>query len=60
MEDAILDRETILIIAGVVLATLVAGISWMYKQYKAEKEINDLTVITQGIIEYYRDKGYSD
>ena len=50
---ATLDRGISLVIAGVVLAGVVAGISWMYDTQKKEEFMNDLHVISTGVKTYY-------
>ena len=50
---ATLDRGISLVIAGVVLAGIVAGISWLYDTHKKESFMNNLHVISTAVKGYY-------
>ncbi len=55
---ATLDRAVSLVIAGAILSGVVGGIAWLYKINEKDKFINDLHIISSGVISYYSHAGF--
>ena len=51
--SASLDRGISIVIASVVLAAIAGGVSWLYNQYTYKKFINDFSMYSIAIQEYY-------
>ena len=52
--SASLDRGISIVIASIVLAGIVAGVSWLYNQYTYKKFINDFSMYGIAVREYHK------